>query len=416
MYKYTKDGVSVTSVLDTRRIKNNGRYPVKIQVIYKRIQKYFGTGKELQLDEWQRLPRTRSCYLQEVRRDIISSFDLIKQEVQSLTERGEFSFEELCRRLGRGRDEMLHTTFKRRIDHLRAEQRIGNMLWYTNVYKSIQRFAPRPIPLSEITVSWLERYDKFLRAERKSPVTISMHFRAIRAILNEARKNGTLKETQYPFGKGKFEIQDGEGRKIALNIHQIEQIAHYAEGSRTSLYFRDLWFFIYLCNGINVADLVKLKYANIIDGEICFVRQKTEHTSRKRHEIRAVMTPEMYTILHRWGNPVAPDNYLFPVLDGSESPLQQKIKTQNLTRRINWHMHIIGQKLGIGHISTYTARHSFATILKHSGANIMYISESLGHSDLRATACYLAAFEKEERQKNAHLLTNFAGTSTPSGS
>ena len=54
MYKYTKDGVSVTSVLDTRRIKNNGRYPVKIQVIYKRIQKYFGTGKELLLDEWQR--------------------------------------------------------------------------------------------------------------------------------------------------------------------------------------------------------------------------------------------------------------------------------------------------------------------------------------------------------------------------
>ncbi len=34
-------------------------------------------------------------------------------------------------------------------------------------------------------------------------------------------------------------------------------------------------FFIYLCNGLNVADLIKLKYSNIVDGEICFVRQKT---------------------------------------------------------------------------------------------------------------------------------------------
>lgn len=414
MYKYTKDGVSVTSVLDTRRIKNNGHYPVKIQVIHKRIQKYFGTGKELQLDEWQRLPRARSYHLQEVRQDICSSFDLIKHEVQSLTERGEFSFEELTRRLGRGRDEMLHTTFKRRIDHLQTEQRIGNMLWYTNVYKSVQRFQPRSIPLSEVTVQWLERYAKFLQSEGKSPVTISMHFRAIRAILNEARKNGSIKETQYPFGKGKFEIQDGEGRKIALNLHQIEQIAHYSGGNRTSTYYRDLWFFIYLCNGINVADLVRLKYSNIVDGEICFVRQKTAHTTRKRREIRAIITPEMAAILQRWGNPAEADNFLFPVLDGTETPLQLKIKTQNLTRRINWHMHSLGLKLGIGNISTYTARHSFATILKHSGANIMYISESLGHNDLKTTACYLAAFEKEERQKNAHLLTNFTGTSPTS--
>ena len=58
-------------------------------------------------------------------------------------------------------------------------------------------------------------------------------------------------------------------------------------------------------------------------------------------------------------------------------------------------------------ISTYTARHSFASVLKRSGANIAYISESLGHSDLKTTENYLASFEKEERVKNAAFLTNF---------
>ena len=63
--------------------------------------------------------------------------------------------------------------------------------------------------------------------------------------------------------------------------------------------------------------------------------------------------------------------------------------------------------LGIGNISTYTARHSFATVLKRAGANIAYISESLGHQDLKTTENYLASFEREERQRNAELLTQF---------
>jgi len=49
----------------------------------------------------------------------------------------------------------------------------------------------------------------------------------------------------------------------------------------------------------------------------------------------------------------------------------------------------------------------YATVLKRSGANIAFISESLGHSDLRTTENYLSSFEQEERAKNASKLTNF---------
>ncbi|WP_297626129.1 site-specific integrase [uncultured Rikenella sp.] len=407
MYKYAKDGVTVSSVLDTRRAKKNGLFPVKIQVAYKRVQKYYPTGKELDTAEWKRLLRTRSGYLLEVRRDIGSSFDRIKRHVQELTEKEPFSFDALNRLLGRGKGDTLNSLFRHRISRLTAEQRVGNMLWYDNVFKSIKRFSSRAIPLTAVTVVWLRRYEKFLLGEQKSPVTICMHMRAIRALLNEARKNGNLLDTQYPFGQGKFEIQEGEGRKIALNLRQIKQIVDFSNGNPTTAHYRDLWFFIYLCNGINVADLIRLKYADIIDGEICFVRQKTARTTKTRKEIRAIITPEMRAILGQWGNPPVPENFLFPFLNGHENAMELKIKTQNLTRQINRHMHQIGLALGIGPISTYTARHSFATILKRQGANISYISESLGHSNLRTTACYLAGFEKDERIKNARLLTDF---------
>lgn len=115
----------------------------------------------------------------------------------------------------------------------------------------------------------------------------------------------------------------------------------------------------------------------------------------------------MQTIIDRWGNTPNPDNLIFPILDGNEDVFQRKAKTVAAAGAINVRMRTIGKALGIGNISTYTARHSFATVLKRAGANIAYISESLGHQDLKTTENYLASFEKEERQKNAELLTKF---------
>jgi integrase len=166
--------------------------------------------------------------------------------------------------------------------------------------------------------------------------------------------------------------------------------------------------FSYLCNGINVNDLLKLKFSNIDNDEIHFYRSKTLHTSKEKKEIDALLTPEMKQIIERWGNPdKSPNNYIFPFLVGYDTPMEQKKRIQDVTRRINKHLKIIGDKLEIASISTYTARHSYASVLKRSGANIAYISESLGHSNLKTTENYLASFEKEERIKNAAFLTNF---------
>lgn len=188
---------------------------------------------------------------------------------------------------------------------------------------------------------------------------------------------------------------------------QIGQIARYEDGNEATAKYRDYWLFLYLCNGINVADFVKLRYRDIVDGEICFVRQKTERTTKTRKEIRVAVVPQMQAIIDRWGNTPAPNNFIFPILDGSEDAVQSHAKTIAATGLINKRMRMIGEQLEIGNISTYTARHSFATVLKRAGANIAYISESLGHQDLKTTENYLASFEREEREKNAALLTNF---------
>ncbi len=65
-------------------------------------------------------------------------------------------------------------------------------------------------------------------------------------------------------------------------------------------------------------------------------------------------------------------------MKGHETAIERKAIVRDVVKRINKRMKLIGEELGIGNITTYTARHSYATVLKRSGANISYISESLG--------------------------------------
>lgn len=407
MLQYSKDGITVAIVIDTRRNKKDGGSPVKIRVTHLRKRVYYPTGKDLTAEQWEMLPTTKARELSAIRKDIENSYNIIRSAVEELANNGNFSLDALNTRLKLAPSLSINAMFTARMEELKARGRVGNMTVYYATLKGIERFAGAHVRLSAITPNWLTRYADFLCSEGKKQTTIAIHLRTLRAIINEARRAGLVKESQYPFGRGRYEIQAGTRRKMALTVEQIGKIARYEDGREATAKYRDYWLFLYLCNGINVADFVKLRYRDIVNGEICFVRQKTERTTKVRKEIRAIVTEQMQNIIDRWGTHPRPDAFIFGILDGSEDPLRQMHKTQYLTRAINKHMAEVGERLGIGHISTYTARHSFATVLKRSGVNIAYISESLGHADLKTTENYLASFEREERQKNAELLTRF---------
>jgi integrase len=406
MNTFVKDGISVASMIDTRKPNSKGEYPVKIRVNFQSKRAYYSTGISMTKADWENLSGNRTVTGKNMRGNIENSFSLVRNNVEALAEKGEFNFDLLNSRLGRATGDTVNNALRAKIEILKSEERIGSMFIHINTLKSLEEFGGKDIPFSAVNVAWLKKCEQYW-AQTKNQTTIGMYFRNIRAIMNEAKKAGVIKESQYPFGKDRFEIKTGEGHKKALSMEQIKQIFHYSDGRETTDKYRDLWLFVYMCNGINVADIVKLKYSNILDGEICFVRQKTERTAKSRKEIRCVITPQLKAIMDRWGNETNPDNYIFPYLNGNETPLERKTITKELTKRINKRMKEIGNVLGFGHITTYTARHSFATILKRGGANIAYISESLGHSDLKTTEAYLASFEREEREKNALLLTCF---------
>ncbi|TDH24100.1 hypothetical protein EXU57_15905 [Segetibacter sp. 3557_3] len=263
---------------------------------------------------------------------------------------------------------------------------------------------------ADITPEVLRKYERWMLDNGSSITTVGIYLRAVRAIFNSAIVEGLLTQELYPFGKKKYEIPTANNVKKALTLKDIALIYyHKPESGSAAERMKDFWIFMYLCNGINVKDMCLLKYENIKGEVLEFERAKTTRTKRKVEPIRVALVDDLKQIIKKWGNPrLDGSTYIFPVLTQGITIVREWQLVKQLTAVINDHMRAITRTLGIeADCTTYAARHSFATILQRSGASTEFISEALGHSNVKTTQNYLAGFEDESKRETVKALTAF---------
>jgi integrase/recombinase XerD len=440
--------VSIAIILDTRRIKENKTYPIKLRVNFKRVTNYYNTIYNITLVDYQKLSATRiSADLATIRDKLKElertseaaakeiepfSFDAFQrkfiQQQPCLQQRklkmptvinGAFDFDyspfhkkfpillEACDNAA-----TLTSNYKSYIQNLLREGRIGSAVSYNCSYVSLKKFAGN-VPLTAITASFLIEYEQCQKSNNISKSTIGIYLRPLRAIFNEAIEAGIIsRQKNYPFGRRKYQIPTSRNVKKALDLNDIEKIYNYqcCAGNENEQRAKDFWLFSYFGNGMNPKDIANLKYKNINDDYLTFERSKTERSMRSDPKpITVFISEDMHAIINRWGNKDrASNNYIFPILETCCSPLRQYQLVQNFIGVINdWMKHILKQ-LGIDKkATTYVARHSFSTILKRSGASTEFIQEALGHSHLKTTEYYLGSFDKEVKKEFAGRLTSF---------
>ncbi|CAN5661265.1 site-specific integrase [soil metagenome] len=411
-------------VLDTRRIKQEGTFPIKLRITFERKQKYYPTPYDLTEKEFDRVMFSRrlSDSEKELKKKItafeIKAADIIK-ELPFFT----WQLFEKNYLTNRGTRDSLDTAFADYIEQLRGSDRIGTAESYECAQTSLRKFAPGA-KFIDVTPDFLRKYEKWMLSERNSlskkglPVviksssitTVGIYLRSLRTLFNTLIDEGILSKELYPFGKRKYEIPTGNNVKKALALKDISNIYYYEpkEGSTTAM-ARDYWMFMYLCNGINVTDMCLLKYENIKGDMIEFVRAKTARTKRKIEPIRVSLVEDLREIIKKWGNsPEDATRYIFPVLSKGLSAERERQLIKQLTRTINDHMKTVAKDLKLEkNTNSYAARHSFSTILQRSGASTEFISEALGHTNVRTTQNYLAGFEDESKKDVVKALTAF---------
>ena len=209
-----------------------------------------------------------------------------------------------------------------------------------------------------------------------------------------------VKRDYYPFETFKVSKFREQTKKRAIKREDIKRIIDLDVRTITnyrSPYLglgRDLFIFSYLTCGINLADMARIRYSDIYDGRLEYHRKKTNKLITCKLQEPALKIIEKY----RKQNAV-PEDYIFPILDRkvhkTETQIRDKVRKAN--KATNKALHKIEDKLGLPiSLTTYVARHSFATVLKRSGVSTSIISESLGHSSEKVTQIYLDCFENEQ--------------------
>jgi integrase len=244
-----------------------------------------------------------------------------------------------------------------------------------------------------------------------SKTTIGVVLRSLRTIFNEAIESGKLKrEKHYPFGRRKYQIPTSRNLKKALDIETIQKIYEYNSSCKSIERARDLWLFCFLANGMNVKDMLYLKYKNIEGEFLIFERAKTERTSRSDPKLITVyLTQDLVKIIEKWGNTVtASKDYLFPFMRDGLNSLEQFDLLNFVRSYINDSMQKIRLELGIEKkLTSIVSRHTFSTLMKRAGASTEFIQEALGHADKKTTENYLDSFEKEMKKEFASKLLSF---------
>ena len=283
------------------------------------------------------------------------------------------------------------------IEQYKANEKCGNRLIYKSSYNSINVFTNGnlEIPFSAIDVAWLNKYEKWLRSKGNKETTMSLMFRTLRSAYNKAIENKCARKSDYPFNDYKISKFDVSTEKRAIakaDVLKFSTDVHSIGKQQYVQLSKDIFIFSYLCGGINFTDIANLTKDNIIEGKrLHYIRQKTGKL------IKLGLSEEALQIIKRYA--VESKGYLFPILNAQlhKTPLQKQNRIHKMLGKVNKNLKLLAAQLGVeANLTTYVARHSFASVLKKSGVNIALISEALGHSDLTTTQIYLDSFDNEQ--------------------
>jgi integrase/recombinase XerD len=310
----------------------------------------------------------------------------------------------------RGQNDVV-SYYKNAIDQYKRNHQVGTASNYEYSLKSILSFhGKESLNFNTITPAWLREFESHLiENEGKSPTTVGMYLRPLRAIFNSAIDDKVIKVDSYPFGKKKFEIPSNTRVKKALSKDQLKLLFESEPKTEEQKKAKAFWFFSYACNGMNFKDIANLKYKDIEGDVIKFHRAKTKRTKKKKDKTTVFLNDYTIGVIEKYGNDSkSPNSFIFPILDQNSDPEQQHYQLKNFIRFVNQHIVKYSKSIGLDlPLSTYWARHSYVTNAIRNGASMEFISEALNHSSLLVTHSYFAGFEDDNKREIAKKLMEF---------
>lgn len=257
---------------------------------------------------------------------------------------------------------------------------------------------------NEITPEWLKGFEIHLRKRKCSWNTVSTYMRILRAVYNRAVDNNEAKYIprlfRYVYTGTRAEhqraLETGGVEKIFAGLILLSGVNPAMQRAR------HFFILMFLMRGMPFVDLAYLRKSDLHGNVITYRRRKTGRP------LSVTLTNEAMRIVRMYMNQDVHSPYLFSFLRSPEGTMEAYREYQLALRSFNRQLLILGEFLGIpNRLSSYTARHTWATTAYYCEVHPGIISQSMGHSSITVTETYLKPFQNKKIDEANKLIIDF---------
>lgn len=249
-------------------------------------------------------------------------------------------------------------------------------------------------PVKEITPDLMEDYASWLAGRGVCNNSISFYMRVLRAVYMRMVRDGMTLD-RHPFAHVYTGVD--KTRKRAITESDIMRIKSLKlDEQKTICFVRDMFLLSFYMMGISFVDLAFLKKTDVVGGHIIYNRCKTGQ------RIKVGIVDKIKRLIDKY--PASDDSpYLLPIITYPDKDARRQY--QNKLQQANKYLKIIAKEAGVtANLSTYTSRHSWASIAKTKNINISTISDALGHQNETTTRIYLATLDNGHIDRANELI------------
>ena len=398
----TKMNATISIICYKYKTLANGEHPLMLRISKDGKRTMKSLGISIRAKDWdfkKNQPKT-TCPNKEIIQQIILNVqsEYHRKVLKKSLDKEEFTAVSLVNEQApQIKAQTVEEFYKNLIADLKAKGKIGNSYAYLNSYNNLKGFnqgKKLTYTFSHIDLKFLRAFEEWMQKKRNKETTMSFQFRTLRAVIKRAIESNVIDPDKNPFQTFKVNKFNTKTPKRALSKDDVMKIINSDSktGSRRD-FAKDIFTFSYLCGGISFVDIANLTLENIQEDRLIYHRQKTKGAINLKLSQQAILLIAKYESNRFYSG------YLFPILHNKRhiTPIQKNNRIHKICAQVNGELKLIARELEITtDVTTYVARHSFATVLKKSGVNIGIISEALGHQNIKTTAIYLNKFDNEQ--------------------
>ncbi len=393
---------SVTIVFRKDKINSKGVAPIHFRLIKNRKVSYIASGHSVHIDDWDesnkmikvtKRPDLDKHTIRSINAQIFNRFNELQQDVLELdVEHRRISTKQLKEKVLGQAPKPFYPFADEYAERINIENRIGTYDRVRTVIKKMKKFR-KELHFSEVTPVFLKEYETYLTKQGNRINTIHSNFKIIRAIYNEAFRQGLVKFEDNPFLRYKMKTE--KTTRVYLTEEELKKFEEVAvtTGTKMELH-KDMFIFSCYTGGLRISDILQLQWKHFDGTHINFNVKKTNSQIVIKVPNKGL---EIFKKYHKKG--LRPNDFIFDILPATiykEGAKALDLALSSATAYIDKNLKILQEKAEIEKkISFHTSRHTWATRALRKGVSIDKVSKLMGHAAIKETQVYAKIVSEE---------------------